>query len=172
MGAFYRWVLSADGCEAIVNFSPKDEVRRPKGPTVRSQGSEGIILLVVIHIYPVEVEKWSSSTKNNLQENLNIEPVFRSLAQALTPARQPRWNHRQQFLDNHYHHHHRRHHHHHYHHHRRHHHHHYHCTRQLAGWRVVGQHQHRLRLQIERQTRSWWCILFWCSLKTSLSAWN
>ena len=27
------------------------------------------------------------------QENLNIEPVFRNLAQALTPARQPRWNH-------------------------------------------------------------------------------
>merc|ERR1719400_2935016 len=48
------------------------------------------------------------------KENLNIEPVFRNLAQALTPARQPR---------------------------------------QLAGWRVVGQHQHRLRLQIERPTR-------------------
>ena len=30
------------------------------------------------------------------QENLNIEPVFRNLAQALTPARQPRWNHHHQ----------------------------------------------------------------------------
>ena len=47
------------------------------------------------------------------KDNLNIEPVFRSLALALT-ARGPR---------------------------------------QVPGWRVVGQHQHRLRLQLERQTR-------------------
>ena len=34
------------------------------------------------------------------QENLNIEPVFRNLAQALTPARQPRWNHHHQNCHN------------------------------------------------------------------------
>ena len=53
---------------------------------------EDIFVIIIDNIIEIIIDNILTMTMM-FQENLNIEPVFRNLAQALTPARQPRWNH-------------------------------------------------------------------------------